>query len=81
MVRKKHKKTLPDIFCEFLKGAQTEGIESMLVGMGYRFFQINEKLMRIVAVEKIVSSDSMDTLNTLITRKPLEQLHQIIEGK
>jgi hypothetical protein len=53
----------------------------MLSGMGYRFFQINEKAMRIVPVDKIVTGENMDMLNTLITRKPLEQLQRLIEGK
>jgi FkbM family methyltransferase len=75
------KKHMPDIVCEFLKGAETEGIESMLSGMGYRFFQIDEKAMSIVSVDKIVIGENMDMLNTLITRKPLEQLQRLIEVK
>lgn len=68
----------PDIICEFLKDSRTEEIKSMCSEMGYRFFQINEKSLSISLVDKIVVGDSMDTLNTLISRKSLEQLQQLM---
>lgn len=74
-------KNSPDIICEFLKGAQSEEIESTLSGMGYGYFRIDEQKMSVEPVAGIAVGETMDTLNTLITRKSLEQIHHLLMGK
>jgi FkbM family methyltransferase len=70
----------PDIICEFLKDARTAEIEAVLSGLGYQFFHINERTMCVNLVNEITIGDSMDTLNTLISKKTIEQIqHQILD--
>jgi FkbM family methyltransferase len=67
----------PDIICEFLKDSRIDEIDSILRVLGYKYFHINEKLMKIQAVESIAADGDMDSLNTLITTKPEIQVKEI----
>jgi FkbM family methyltransferase len=59
----------PDIVCEFLEGARTDWIESVLSPMGYFFYKIDERDMRVKRVSSIVVEKDGPVLNTLITTK------------
>ena len=69
----------PDIICEFLTDAETNEIEKTLTNLGYRYFHINEKNMTIRQTSSINSADNMESLNTLITKKTIVQLEELLK--
>ena len=77
--RKAFQKYKPDIICEFLKESRASEIEIMLSGMGYRYFHINERTMRVDPVEGIAVAEDMDSLNTLITCKSVDQIQSMLK--
>jgi FkbM family methyltransferase len=74
------KKHTPDIILEVLGGARVDQINSVLSGIGYRFYHIDEAAMSIRQIDSITSSVNPDNLNTLVTMKSPEEINQLITG-
>ena len=68
----------PDIICEVFEGAQTDDIQRLLSEMGYNFFQIHERDLRIAPVQTLTASSDMSALNVLITMKSDQQIQNIL---
>ena len=71
----------PDIICEFLEGAQIEQVEQILSSCGYQYFRIDEDKMSVEPTAGIAVGETMDALNTLITRKSPEEIQQRLMEK